>query len=76
MNLLSISIFFVIIGIIYVNSNMIHINPVLTVFGYHIYEIATKNESNYTLISRRRIMKNEKLNVVVIGDYILMERRK
>ncbi len=75
LNTISLGIFFVILGVIYINSNMVHINPILNIFGYHIYEIETPSGSTYTVISRKgRIIKGEKLNVVVIGDDLLMER--
>ncbi|WP_048170695.1 hypothetical protein [Methanosarcina siciliae] len=74
-NLISIFIFFIILGIIYINSNMIHINPLLCAFRFHIYEIETSTGSNYTIVSRRkRMIKNEKLKVVKINDYLLMEK--
>jgi hypothetical protein len=77
MNVISLGIFFAILGIIYINSNMIHINPTLNIFGYHIYEIETPSESTQTVISRKgRLIRGEKLNVVVIGDDLLMERDK
>lgn len=73
-NLICVLIFFIIIGFVYINSNMIHVNPVLFAFGYHIYEIETSNGSNFTVIShKKRMIKNEKLNVVKINDYLLME---
>ncbi len=77
MNVISLGIFFVILGIIYINSNMIHINPTLNIFGYHIYEIETPSGSTQTVISRKgRLIRGEKLNVVVIEDDLLMERDK
>lgn len=77
MNVISLVIFFAIIGIIYINSNMIHINPTLNILGYHIYEIETSSGSTQTVISRKgRLIRGEKLNVVVIGDDLLMEQNK
>ncbi len=77
MNVISLGIFFAILGVIYINSNMIHINPTLNIFGYHIYEIETSSGSTQTVISQRgRLIRGEKLNVVVIGDNLLMERAK
>ena len=75
LNMISLGIFFLILGIIYINSNMVHINPTLIIFGYHIYEIEAPNGAIYTVISYRdRIIKGENLKVVVIGDDLLMER--
>jgi hypothetical protein len=31
--------FFVFLGIVYVNSRMIYVNPVLALLGYHLYEV-------------------------------------
>jgi len=36
---ISIGIFFVVVGYIYVNSNLIYINPVLNLLGYHLFEV-------------------------------------
>jgi len=74
-NIISLGIFFLILGVIYVNSNMISINPTLNLLGYHLYEIETQGGTIHTIISRRRrISKGDKLSVVVIGDDIMMER--
>ncbi|HEV2857647.1 MAG TPA: hypothetical protein VGW80_04505 [Solirubrobacterales bacterium] len=36
--------FFVFLGIVYVNSRMIYVNPILALLGYHLYEVkATTN---------------------------------
>jgi hypothetical protein len=72
-NLLSLLIFFVILGIIYVNSSMICINPTLNILGYHLYEIENPEGNSRTLLSRnKRVRKNAELNVVVIGEDIMV----
>jgi hypothetical protein len=54
--------FFAFLGIVYVNSRMIYVNPVLALLGYHLYEVkATTNPdhpdpdslSSQFLVSRR-----------------------
>lgn len=72
---LSLSIFFVVLGILYVNSNMIHINPMLNLFGYHLYEITTEDGSVHSLLARRSIRHRETVNVVTLGDEIFLEKR-
>jgi hypothetical protein len=42
-DVLSLGIVLFVIGLLYVNSNMIHTNPVLNVVGYHIFEIEDAN---------------------------------
>jgi hypothetical protein len=71
---IALSIFFVVLGILYVNSNMIHINPMLNLFGYHLYEITTEDGGVHSLLARRSIRHQETLNVVKLGDDILLEK--
>jgi hypothetical protein len=72
-NLLSLGIFFIILGIIYVNSSMICVNPTLNLLGYHLYEIETPEGYSHTLLARKkRIIKNTDLEVVIIGDDLMV----
>ncbi len=66
--------FFAILGIIYVNSNMIHINPVLNLVRYHIYEVTGEDGSPNALLTRRRIHRSDEVPVVIIGEAILLEK--
>jgi len=53
-----------------------HFNPILTFLGYHFYKVTEKNGLPHVLITRRRIYKtSEKLRVVSIMDYILIEEK-
>ncbi len=47
-------IFVVVLAYLYVNSNMIYINPVLSAFGYHLYEV-TPGGSKRTVIVLSRL---------------------
>lgn len=68
-------VFVIVLGIVYVNSNMIHINPMLNLFGFHIYEITLEHsEAPHSLITRRRIAKNETIHLVDIGDGIFLDK--
>src|ERR1700693_5744628 len=40
---ISLGVVLCVIGLLYVNSNMIHTNPVLNIAGYHIFEIEDSN---------------------------------
>ena len=71
---ISLSIFFVVLGVLYVNSNMIHINPMLNLFGYHLYEITTEDGGVHSLLARRSIRHQETITVVKLGDDILLEK--
>jgi hypothetical protein len=71
---IALSIFFVVLGILYVNSDMIHINPMLNLFGYHLYEITTEDGGVLSLLARRSIRHKECITVVKLGDDILLEK--
>jgi hypothetical protein len=51
----SMGIFFLVLAVLYVNSDMIHINPMLNLLGFHIYEIELKNGEIHSIITRRRV---------------------
>lgn len=70
----ALSIFFVVLGILYVNSNMIHINPMLNLAGYHLYEVVLEGGGIQALISRRRIVRGASLSVVRLGEDILLDK--
>jgi hypothetical protein len=68
-------IFFIVLGILYVNSNMIHINPMLNLWGYHLYEITTEDGGVHALLAKRRIRHRETIEAVKLGDEILLEKQ-
>lgn len=74
-NLFSLCLFFFMLMIIYINTNLIHINPMMNIVGFHIYEIENKLGTIHTIISRKsRLVKDDKLNIVMIGDNLFMEK--
>jgi hypothetical protein len=70
----ALSLFFVVLALLYVNSNMIHINPMLNVFGYHLYEVTLVDGGVHVLITRSRVRTNQLMEVVRVGDDVLIER--
>lgn len=75
-NAASLGIFFLVLMVLHVSANMVHINPVLNLIGYHVYEISGESEATYTLISRRsRLTRGTHLDAVMIGDDLFMEKR-
>ncbi len=73
---IALGIFFVVLAILYVNSNMIHINPMLNLGRYHIYEVTLEDETVHALISKRRISRGEIVSTIKVGEDILLERQK
>lgn len=66
--------FLLVLLILYVNSNMIYINPLLNLFGFHLYEIEIEGSdlSRYYL-ARKRLIRNETIYYVHISDEVWLE---
>lgn len=74
-NTIGLGVFFVVLMVLNVSSNMVHINPMLNLFGYHVYEIDTDSEEGHTIITNRsRLVRGTTLKAVTIGDEVWMER--
>jgi hypothetical protein len=72
----SLGIVFAVIGLLYVNSNMIQTNPVLNIAGYHIFEIEDGDGKTASLICKRAYVRTgSEINAVSIGDYVLLEKK-
>ena len=72
---ISLGIALAVIGILYVNSNMIYTNPVLNIAGYHIFDVEYSGGKRGALICRRSYIRaGTELDVVPLGDYVLMEK--
>jgi len=74
-DIISLGIVFGVIGLLYVNSNLIHTNPLLNLVGYHIFEVQDVDGKNMALVSRRPYVRNgSELDIVSLGDYVSMEK--
>lgn len=72
---IALSIFFLVIGFLYVNSNLIHINPMLNLIGYHVYEITLEDGGVcFVITRRRRIKRGDILLINIIAEHILLEK--
>jgi hypothetical protein len=72
----SLVVVFIVIAILYVNSNMIQTNPVLNLVGYHVFEIEDADGKNASLICKRTYIRTgSEINAVSIGDYVLLEKK-
>jgi hypothetical protein len=64
---------FVILAVIYINSNMIYINPMLSVFGYKIYEIISEENDVYVLITKEpKLGVGNSIDVYELGSNVKM----
>jgi hypothetical protein len=71
----SLGIVLFVIGLLYVNSNMIYTNPVLNIAGYHIFEIQDGGGKKTALICKRSYLRMaSEIDVISVGDYVLLEK--
>lgn len=64
----------VLVAIVYVQNNLVHVNPVLYVFGYRIFEVECHDNVSRSLITKRSyISPDQDIWCVSLGEYILME---
>lgn len=69
-------VFLLLLLVIYVSSNMIYINPMLTILGYHLYEVKVENsEASHYLVTRQHVIRGKIVRVVKIGDDAWLESR-
>lgn len=60
----------ILIGIIYLRTNMYYTNPTLAVFGFRIYKADTLNKKNIILITKCRIQESETISCRPISDNV------
>ncbi len=65
----------IIIGLIYVKTNMFYTNPTLAILGYHIYKISTTNRNNAIFISRDVILENDWIEHKLLSDNIYIANK-
>jgi hypothetical protein len=72
---LALGVFVLVICFIYVNSNMIYLNPTLGLLGYRLYEVTLEGGGTHFLVTRSRVVRSQVLYVVKNGENILLEKR-
>ncbi|MFD2288689.1 anti-phage protein KwaA [Pedobacter petrophilus] len=65
----------IIIGIIYIKTNMFYTNPTLALLGYHIYKLSTTNKENIIIISKDVIQENDSIQYQLLSDNIYMANK-
>jgi len=64
-DLIAYALFLLVVGVVYVRSNMVQVNPLLYVLSYRVVEVTTSDDWNGYLISRRKPS---------VGDQVLVSR--
>ena len=65
----------IIIGMIYVKTNMFYTNPTLALLGYHIYKISTTNRTNIIIISKDKLVATDWIAVRLLSDNIYIAKK-
>lgn len=60
----------VIIGAIYVKTNLFYSNPTLALLGYHIYQVNTATETEMILITQGKLTKGQSFSDLEVGDTV------
>ena len=68
---IALGIFFLVLAVLYMNSSMLHINPMLNLLRYRIYEIRTE-DTIVAVISRRRLVVGQVAAFRRIADFIFL----
>lgn len=66
---------FLVIGFLYVQSNMIYLNPTLSLMGYRIYRVNVSGKEKL-MLAKSNIKNETKQRVVVISEGIYIETNK
>ncbi|TMC50358.1 MAG: hypothetical protein E6J20_17170 [Chloroflexi bacterium] len=70
----SLLVLLVVTGFIYLNSCMFFVNPLLSIFGYHLFEIQTDSGETQILLSRVRHHRvGSEVQAIRLADYVLLE---
>lgn len=80
----ALSILLLILFAVYVNSDLLYINPILSFFNYRVYQVeVSKNAAgcddsrwDITLLTKRSIKNNEVIQVWSISDSVFLEMNK
>jgi hypothetical protein len=67
---------FILVGFLYINSNMIHMNPILNLRGWHIYDTTLPSGVTQTILVKSTLHKRLEIDVVAIGENIYIEIEK
>jgi hypothetical protein len=71
---ISLAIFLLIIGILYVRAHLFYVNPLLTVVGFRLFEVETDSGRILLVISRRKFIgARSNLSLCTLSDYVFLE---
>lgn len=64
--------FLLVLGVVYCNSGMLYTNPVLSVLGYHAFEVTDERGQPWTLVTRRATLNRvAQLQPARVGESLI-----
>lgn len=72
-DLISFVVFMSILGIISVTSHALFVNPVLSLLGYHTYDITDPDNQVYFVLTRSNPRPGDQLRPIPAGSYVRFE---
>jgi len=73
--IVALAVFLIVLCIVYINSSMIHINPLLSMMGFRLYEIEDAQGNPYFLISKRNLRRGDSVRAIDLANGIFVEKR-
>lgn len=70
---IALAIFFMVLAYLYTSTDMLHINPMLYLLKYHVYEVTFENGRHQHLITKRDIARDDVVKVVCIDRNLWIE---
>lgn len=67
--------FLIVVGIVYVRSDLVHINPLLYVFGYRVFSIEISGGRDRFLIARNRPSSGQHITASHLTERLLIRHR-
>ncbi|CAO3441953.1 hypothetical protein [Azospirillum argentinense] len=71
----SLCIFLGVLWAVYVNTGMIHINPMLSLIGYNLYEVEDSEGNTYFLMSKNNLRRGARIRAIDLANGIFVEKR-
>lgn len=72
-DLMALLLVFAVMAVLYIRSNLLHTNPVLSGLGFYIFEVSLTNGDRVVLITRKRVKPSTTAKVVHFSDNVYLE---
>jgi hypothetical protein len=70
---LAYTLFVALVGVIYVRTDMIHINPLLYLFGFRVFDVVLEGGQQYLVITRRNLVSGDSIQAAPLRSNLIIE---